>query len=418
MKIAVIGGGAAGLTAAWLLQKKHQVTLFEKNKVLGGHTRTIEVTRGPDAGTPVDTGFIVMNHRNYPLFTRVLEKLDVPLADSDMSFGYHCEETGYAYAGTNLRSLFARSRNWFDPAHWSMLRDILRFNRTAREDLDGNRLNGETLNEYLEQGAFGKPFAERYLLAMGSAIWSSPHADIGSFPARSFISFFANHGLLSIDDRPQWRYVKGGSRQYIHSMLKTLGQDAHASCPARGIARTPSGVQVRLEDGSTHLFDRVVVATHADEAIALLEDPTRDEQQHLGAWTYQANEAVLHSDPQVMPRARHAHASWNFTREVGMEAARAVSITYDMNRLQRLETKSRYYVTLNRGGVIAEDLVVDRTTFMHPLYNKESMASQPQLKKLNEEGNTLFCGSYFGYGFHEDAVRSAVNVADLLGITL
>jgi predicted NAD/FAD-binding protein len=416
-RVAVVGAGVAGLTAAWLLSRRYDVDLFEQNDYTGGHTRTIEIEEGPDAGTPVDTGFIVLNNRNYPLFVQLLDDLGVERRDSDMSFSFACEGSGYAYSGRNLRSLFARPSNAFRADHWRMIADVLRFNKRSTDELSTGLINGDTLGEYIRRHRFSKAFADNYLLAMGSAIWSSTRRETLLFPAEAFIRFFHNHGLLRITDRPQWQYVYGGSRRYVQAMRETMSTQVHLSCGVRKVRRAPDGVYVHDRAGAVRAFDRVVIATHADEALALLENPTREERSALGAWRYQENEAVLHTDPSVMPRSRHAWAAWNFTREGATAPESPISVTYYMNRLQRLETRGRYFVSLNRTGRIAEDCIIDRTVFTHPVYTFESMRSQERLPDLNRQGDVFFCGSYFGYGFHEDAVRSAFDAAEALGVS-
>lgn len=417
-RIAVIGGGVAGLTTAYLLDRKHRVTLFERNNYAGGHTRTITVPEGPDAGTPVDTGFIVMNDKNYPLFTRLLDRLGVERRDSDMSFSYACERSGYAYAGSNFKTLFARKSNFLRGGHWSMIRDIIRFNKRAKEDLMDGAIADCTLGDYVGQQKFGKPFQQNYLLAMGSAIWSAPLQKVEEFPAEPFINFFFNHGLLNIKDRPQWKYVAGGSQTYVRKILAQLEGRVHLEAPATNVRRTEHGVAIRLPDGKEEEFDKVVMACHADETFQLLEQPTPLERELLGAWSYQKNHAVLHSDPIAMPPPRGAWASWNFMRESAYKDSDPVSVTYDMTRLQCLDSQQNYFVSLNRLGAIEEQKIIDRTSFMHPAYTFESMNTQSRLPELNSNGTMYFCGSYFGYGFHEDAVRSAVQVAKTFGIEL
>jgi predicted NAD/FAD-binding protein len=417
-RVAVIGAGVAGLTVAWLLQRKYRVDLYDKNDYPGGHTRTIEVPDGPDAGTPVDTGFIVMNERNYPLLTRLFQLLDVPTGKSDMSFSYSEERTGYAYAGTNARSLFARSSNLLNPRHWNMLRDILRFNKASLADLEGGRLSGITLGDYLAHGGYGSYFTERYLLPMGSAIWSSPGGSITEFPAEAFIHFFYNHGLLSLNDRPQWKYVIGGSRQYVRAMMKTFDGCLSLNAPVHGVRRTDRGVDILLKHGEVRSYDLAVIGAHADQALALIENPTPAESELLGAWRYQENEAVLHTDPAVMPAARAAWASWNFVVESHPDPDRPVSLTYHMNRLQDLNTERPYFVTLNGKAPLSEACVMDRTVFTHPLYSFASLATQEPLRALSGSDRIYYCGSYFGHGFHEDAVRSGVEVAARLGVAL
>ncbi len=416
LRIAVIGSGVAGLTSAWQLQRRHQVDLYERNARPGGHTRTFVVPSGEDEGTPIDTGFIVMNHRNYPVLTRIFEQLGVELDDSDMSFSYHAAGSSYEYAGNNLRSLFAHPLNALRPSHWRMIRDILRFNREAREDHDRGRLKGVTLGAYLAGRRYTEAFTDRYLYAMGSAIWSAPAKDVADFPAEAYIHFFVNHGLLDLHDRPQWRYVVGGSHQYIRKMLDGFSGELRCEADIDKVRRETGGVVLRFRSGEERRYDRVVLAAHADESLKLLADPSARERSLLGAWRYQENEAVLHTDPAVMPRSKTAWASWNFRGGESSPDA-PVSVTYHMNRLQRLRTRKPYFVTLNGSGYAAE-AVLDRTLFMHPLYSFGSLATQAPLAEGNGENRTYFCGSYFGFGFHEDAARSAVQVASRLGVEL
>ena len=417
-KIAIIGGGAAGLTAAWLLQRVAEIHLFEKNDYAGGHTCTFTIPDGPDAGTPVDLGFIVMNHRNYPLLTKLFEQLAVDLGDSDMSFGYRCERTGYTYCGSDLGGLFAQPRNLFNAEHWRMLRDIAAFNRRAKEDLSKNALNGDTLGQYLDKGRYSRVFAEHYLLAMGAAIWSAPSSDIRDFPVLPFVRFFHNHGLLGINDRPAWKFVRGGSQAYVRSLLRTFRGQIHLNARIAGIRRGADGIRLRMTDGSEQTFSHLVLAAHANESLALLDDPSSRENDLLGAWRYQSNETVLHTDPVVMPPARRAWASWNFARAAGDALQRPVAVTYHMNRLQQLKTQKQYFVTLNREAPIPAQHRLHSRTFTHPMYTFASLATQDKLRALNGTANTYYCGSYMGNGFHEDAVRSATDVATHFGVTL
>jgi predicted NAD/FAD-binding protein len=412
-RIAVVGAGVAGLTTAWLLSPRHRVTLFEREPRLGGHTRTLRVPSGPDAGTPIDTGFIVMNHRNYPLFTRLLAELRVELDDSDMSFSYHDTATGFAWSGSGLQGLFATPSSLVAPAHWAMLRDILRFNRRATADLAAGRLAGRTLGEYVAAGGYGAAFARRYLFAMGAAIWSCPPGEAARFPAEAYLRFFHNHGLLALANRPQWRSVRGGSATYIERMRDRLGE-ARPACPVDSLRRTESGVEL-FSGGRMESFDAVVLACHADEALALLQDPSPEEARLLGAWRYSRNRVVLHTDARVMPSRRAAWASWNVAQEPGAEEAHPVSLSYHMNRLQRLGAQRDYFVTLNRRGALDEAAVIDHAVLTHPVYTADSLASQPALRALSGTRHTAYAGAYLGYGFHEDAVRSAVEVARVFG---
>ncbi len=410
-RVAVVGAGVAGLSAAWLLQHDFRVSLYEKNPTIGGHTRTLTVPDGPDAGTPVDTGFIVMNHRNYPHFTRLLAEWDVALEDSDMSFSYHEQDSGYAYAGTTLRGVFPSLGHLVSPAHWTLLRELRRFGRLGTAALADGSARHLSLGAFLEQHRFSDVFRDRYLFAMGAAIWSSPPERLSDFPAYPYLHFFQNHGLLTLKDRPQWRVVSGGSNTYVRKALSLLKADVHPGQTPEKIFRTPEGVDLCFSDGRKERFDHVVIGAHADEALKLLGDPDADEQRLLGAWTYQPNEVVLHTWEGVMPKPKPCWASWNFAREPGFDAAAPVSVTYWMNRLQNLKTKRQYFVTLNRAGELPAAQVIDRTVLHHPQYDQKAMDTQAPLQTRNGIRNTWLVGSYFGFGFHEDAVKSAVDMA-------
>ncbi|MDF7809392.1 FAD-dependent oxidoreductase [Pontiellaceae bacterium B12219] len=410
--IAVIGSGVAGLTAAHLLQQKHRVTILEKSERIGGHTNTVILPDGPDAGTPVDTGFIVMNHRNYPLFTKLLAQLNVELRDSDMSFGYHDLPSNLQYCGNGLDGLFAQRKNLISPAFHRMVRDTLRFFKTAQQDLNNAGLADESLGDYLKRNKFGPEFMNHHLLPMGSAIWSTPCEQMLEFPALSFMQFFHNHGLLTIKDRPQWRTVVGGSSSYIEKMKKEwTNVEIRTGVDISGIRRD-HGVEIFFGGFEAERFDEVVLATHADQAIKLLKDPSATEQQTLGCWNYTKSRTLLHTDESVMPPLRKVWSSWNFQRLEGSKT----SLTYHMNRLQGLETKQQYFVSLNLPddpkGIIRE------FNYEHPMYTRKALASRTKLKELNGQNHTWFAGSYFGNGFHEDAVRSGVEVAAAFGIEL
>jgi predicted NAD/FAD-binding protein len=412
--VAVIGAGVAGLTAAWELQHDFQVSVYEKNHYIGGHTRTLTVPDGPDAGTPVDTGFIVMNHRNYPHFTRLLNEWDVALEDSDMSFSYHDEITGYDYAGTTLRGVFPTAGHWVNGKHWNLLRELRRFGAVGTRALEDGSAATASLGDFLEAHSFSDVFRDRYLFAMGAAIWSSPPESLSGFPAEPYLHFFENHGLLTLKNRPQWRVVTGGSQTYVRKVLSTIQAEIHTGETPESIFRTPEGVELCFSDGRKERVDHVVIGAHADQALALLGDPDAEEQSLLGAWTYQPNEVVLHTWEQVMPKHRACWASWNFAREPGVSDDSPVSVTYWMNRLQNLETERQYFVTLNRAGELPDSEVINRTVLHHPQYDRAAMQTQEPLRKRNGTRNTWLVGSYFGYGFHEDAVRSAVEAAAAL----
>lgn len=417
-KIAVVGCGVAGLTAAWLLSREHDVHLFEKNDYAGGHTRTLRIGEGADKDLPVDTGFIVMNHRNYPLFTEVLKQLNVELADSSMTFSFYDRASGYGYSGNTLGTLFPRLSYFFKPSHLGLIRDLWRFARIGYEDLNSGYLEGKTLGGYFETRSFGKSFLENYFYPMGAAIWSSPVEQMQQFPAQPYLHFLENHGLLRLTNRPQWRYVKGGSRTYVEAMLKQFKNSPNLNAAPQGIERHENGVKLTTSNGETLDFDHVVIGAHADEALELLSDPSEEEKANLSPWRYQPNEVVLHTSLTHLPSDERLWSSWNFIREPGDGEERPVLVSYYMNRLQNLNSNQNYIVTLNAGSAIPEDKVINRTTLTHPLYSNEALASQPRLRAANGQRNTWFCGSYFGYGFHEDAVRSAVELAQGFGIEL
>jgi len=415
MRIAVVGGGVAGITAAHLLQGPHEVTLYEKNDYIGGHTHTVRIPDGPDAGMPVDTGFIVLNDRTYPILNRFLKALGVAIRKSDMSFSYYDEKSGFQYASSNLKALFAQRRNLIDPGYWSMLGEILLFNRLVSRKLANGTLENLTLGLFVRRFRFSDRFREQYLFPMVAAIWSAPDLEVDRFPMLTFARFFHNHGLLTVHNHPQWYYVAGGSHSYVKAFLKRFQGTVLTRTPPVSIHRSDKGVQINLEDGRSETFDKAVIATHADEALKLLADPSDDERRLLDAWRYSVNQIVLHTDTSWMPSNPGAWASWNVFRAGRSRADAPVTLTYYMNRLQRLETPTPYLVTLNPYKPVSEKMVIQRMTYTHPIYTFDSLRTQTKLPTLNGVRNTYFCGSYFGYGFHEDAARSGVQVAAALG---
>lgn len=416
-RIAVIGGGVAGIVSAYLLQQRHDVTLFEQNDYLGGHTHTIEIRKGPDAGVAVDTGFIVLNDATYPLFQKFLAQLGVETRISEMSFGFQCHQTGLVYAGTNLNGLFAQRKNLVSPMFFRFLMEIRRFCKQAQEDLTRGEIGDVTLGAYLLAGNYSPYMIDNYLVPMAAAIWSTPALKIHDFPAGPFLHFFRNHGLLALHNRPQWRTVVGGSHAYVKVFINTFKGHLHLDSPVRCVKRLPDKICVMLADGSSQEFDQVVLATHADQALAMLLDRTDLEQELLSPWKYQRNHTVLHTDASVLPKPRHAWAAWNFTREKSDEE-RPVFVTYYMNRLQGLQVREDYCVTLNSRDSFRPETVIAEMDYHHPLYSFESIKTQKRLSELNGRNRTYFCGSYFGYGFHEDAVRAGVKVAESFGIGL
>lgn len=416
MRIAIVGGGVAGITAAYLLQRDHQVSLYEKNSYIGGHTHTITIPSGPDAGTPVDTGFIVLNDRTYPILNRLFRELGVSIRKSDMSFGYFHEKSGFQYASRNLKSLFAQRRNLRDPGYWFMLAEILLFNRLVRNRLNKGMLAAVTLGQFLHRFRFSDRFRKQYLFPMVAAIWSAPDLAVDRFPMLTFARFFDNHGLLTIHHHPQWYHVAGGSHTYVKAFLEQFQGEVFTRADIVSIERRNGGVTIKDADGAAQTFDQVVIATHADEAYRLLADPSNDEQRLLGAWRYSTNQTYLHTDLAWMPSNPNAWASWNIIRGARSDRGSPVTLTYHMNRLQQLKTRNQYLVTLNPFRPIAEDKIIARMTYTHPVFTFGSLGTQPDLPGLNGVRNTFFCGSYFGYGFHEDAARSGVQAASAIGV--
>ena len=417
-KIAVIGAGVAGITAAYILQREYQVTLFEKNNYVGGHTNTVVLEEGPDKGLPVDTGFIVLNDQTYPNFHRLLRKLSVSVRESEMSFGYYCKMSGLQYAGTTLSGLFAQRSNLFSKKFLRILVGIVRFCRQARLDLENETFEEISLADYLKKHQFSSEMIDHYLIPMAAAIWSGPRETMFQFPAKHFCQFFRNHGLLSLVNRPTWQTVVGGSHAYVKKFLADFKGELRTEAKIRTLVRESGQVIIYFEDGSLEQFDKVVIATHADEALKLLAEPTELEARLLGAWSYQANDVVLHTDSSVLPSNRRAWASWNYVRELDSDEGAGVSVTYHMNRLQGFESERNYCVTLNRSEPVKEEKLIRRFVYTHPVYTCAAMKTQTELPQINGVRETYFCGSYFGYGFHEDAVRSAVKIAECFSLGL
>lgn len=415
LRVAVVGGGVAGICAAYSLQHIHRVSLFEGNDYVGGHTHTVVIPDGLDAGTPVDTGFIVLNDRTYPTLNRFFQALGVAIAESDMCFSYCDEASGFQYASRNLDGVFARRRSLIDPGYLRMLGEIVRFNGRVTRMLRLKTLADMTLGQFLRRYRFSNRFRHQYLFPMVAAIWSAPDLVVDRFPMLTFARFFDNHGLLTLFRHPQWYYVAGGSHTYVKAFKAQFPGQIHTGTRIASIRRRPDGVVLTDGGGEVRTFDRAIVATHADEALGLLADPSERERRLLGAWEYSRNETFLHTDLRWMPTNRRAWASWNFLRQRRPERESPVTLTYHMNRLQRLETRENYLVTLNPFRPIAEERIIAHMQYTHPVYTARSIATQPALPALNRSGSTLFCGSYFGYGFHEDAARSGFQAAAVLG---
>ena len=410
MRIAVVGSGISGLTAAWLLRDHHRVSVFEAADRPGGHTHTHRL-QVDGRELAVDTGFIVYNDRNYPNFTRLLDALGVQGRPTEMSFSVANEATGVEYNGGSLPGLFARRRNLLRFDFWGMLGDILRFNRQAPRllDLAGP---GPTLSRYLQDAGYGEAFVRDYLVPMGAAIWSVPTERMGTFPAKRIIEFFANHGLLGLRGRPQWYVVEGGSRTYADAIMEALPEPVRLAQPVLGIRRGADGAELRTDAGSEH-FDQVILACHADQALALLEDPSPAEREVLGAIRFQDNEVVLHSDARILPGAQAAWASWNY--RLPRTGADEVTVSYWMNHLQHLDVPTPLIVTLNQTDAIDESKVFERMHYSHPVFDVPAVAAQARRAEISGLRGTWYCGAWWRYGFHEDGCLSAVEVARQLG---
>lgn len=404
MRIAIIGAGVAGNTVAYKLHREHEITLFEAQRWVGGHTHTVDV-EWSGRSYAIDTGFIVCNDWTYPNFLSLLAEIDAPLQPSTMSFSVRCERTGLEYNGATLNTLFAQRRNLLRPSFHRMLRDIMRFNREAPALLDAGDDAHTSLGAYLERGRYRREFINHYLLPMGAAIWSTHPARMLDCPAQFFIRFFHNHGMLSVNDRPQWRVVQGGSRSYVEKLTAGFRDRIRTSTPAYGVRRVPGGVEVLSAMGRQQ-FDAVFLACHSDQALRLLQDPTQAEREVLGAMPYQANDVVLHTDTRLLPKRRLAWAAWNY--HVLARPHDAVAVTYNMNQLQSLEAPVTFCVTLNRTDEIDPARIIGRYSYEHPLFTPAAVAAQARHSELNGAHGVYYCGAYWRYGFHEDGVVSAL----------
>jgi len=414
VRIAVVGAGVSGLVAAWILSREHEVAVFEKDSRVGGHTNTFDAPAGGRIW-PVDTGFIVHNRETYPNFTRILSTLGVGTKESIMSFSVKCEQTGLEYCPSTPGTLFAQRRNLFRPDFWRMLRDALRFRHEMPAILAGSGY-GTTLGEYLRQGGYSAAFIEKFLIPMGAAIWSADPDRFRDVPLRFFVRFFANHRFLEPAGQPGWRVIEGGSRSYLEPLTATFRDRIKTDTAVASIRRRENGVDVLLAEGETRTFDQVVVATHSDQALALLSDPVEAERAILGAIPYQENRTLLHTDVSLLPKRRKVWAAWNFHRLPGRTGRAAV--TYDMSILQGIRAPEEFLVTLNREEAVDPSRVLYRTVYHHPVYTAEALAAQTRWGEINGVRRTWFCGAYWGYGFHEDGVNSALAVTRALGMDL
>ncbi|MEM7168358.1 MAG: FAD-dependent oxidoreductase [Planctomycetota bacterium] len=404
MKVAVIGAGISGLVCSYLLSRRHEVEVFEANSYIGGHTHTHDVTQGGQSYA-IDSGFIVFNEHNYPNFTKLLQRLGVPYQDTGMSFSVRCDESGLEYNGTDFNGLFAQRRNLLRPGFYRMLSDILRFGREAPALLETEA--DPSLWEFVADRRYSQRFREHYLLPMASALWSAPFDTIREFSARSIVEFFQNHGMLQVSGRPQWKVVTGGSREYVRKIVEPFQRHVHLNTPVRTVLRKDNGVQVILSDGRKKDFDHVVLATHSNQSLRMLGDATDAETSILGAIPYQKNDVSLHTDASVLPKRRRAWASWNYRIPHG-QASHATA-TYNMNMLQSVRSRSPFCVTLNGDSSLAPKQVLKRMNYEHPIFFRDGVAAQGRYREIGGK-RTHFCGAYWGHGFHEDGVVSALRV--------
>ena len=411
MRIAVVGAGISGLVTAFLLCEDHDITVFEANDYIGGHTCTVDVPSG-DQSLAIDTGFIVFNEKTYPNFIRLLRRLGVSWQPSVMSFSVQCEKTGLEFSPSNLNTLFAQRRNLLRPDFYRMLWDLFRFKRESIALLQTSDEN-LTLGDYLESQNYSRFFIEHFIIPMGGAIWSADPNKFFEFPARYFVQFFTNHGFLNVHDQPQWLVVKGGSRSYVETIVRPFQKGIRLNCPIQSIRRHENAVQLTLADGTTERFEKAVIATHSDQALAMLADPDRSEQEILGAIAYQPNQVMLHTDRSLLPARRSVWASWNY--HIPATETGRVALTYDMNILQSLKASEEFLVTLNQADRIDRQKVIRDLLYHHPVYTPRSLAARKRLSEINGRRNTFYCGAYWGYGFHEDGVNSALEVCKHFG---
>jgi len=410
-KIAIIGSGISGLASAYFLKRKHDITLYEKEDRIGGHSRTITVRHGGRI-IPVDTGFIVFNERNYPNLTALFAELHVPVKDSDMTYAMSVGDGAFEWGAEDLNTIFGQRRNIFRPSFYRLFGEVMRFNRAAEQAVAANPVI--SLGDLIASMGLSERFRQLYLLPMSGAIWSSPPRQMLAFPAKVFVDFFRNHGLLAMSGQPQWRTVDGGSKEYVARIAASLGDSMRTGCAAKSVRRDSTAVHVTDATGSTTAFDHVVFACHSDEALTLLADPTPAEAKALGAIRYQRNDAILHADPRFMPRRQRCWASWNYKSD-GKGNEPAVSVTYWMNRLQGIDRSFPLFVTLNPQSKVADADIFDRHVFHHPVFDAAAISAQHDIAGIQGQNNTWFCGAYLRHGFHEDGLHSALKVVSRLG---
>ncbi len=409
MKIAVLGAGISGLGSAYILSKKHEVDLYEKEDRLGGHARTTTV-QDEDKIFGVDTGFLVFNHPTYPLLTKLFKELNVKIENSDMSFAFWDKNINKAYNGSSIKGMFAQKRNLFSLTHYKMIKDILDFNKKANEDLEKNSADlDKTLGEYIKD--YSNAFKQRYILPMGAAIWSTPSNEMNLFPARTFLTFFKNHGLLGISTHHQWLTVSNGSINYVNKIKEKISGKIFLNSDVTSIQREENGVYLIHKNGNKTFYDKVVLAMHAPQALEILENPTQKEIEILSAFKYKENSAVLHNDNNILYPNRKMYAAWNYTSSNTQN--NLVTLTYWINTLQNLKTKKDYFVSLNETQNINN--VIEKISYEHPQFNSTAIKMQSRKDEICGHNNTYFAGAYWRYGFHEDGLLSATKVASKLG---
>lgn len=407
MRIAIIGTGISGNVAAYHLHKEHDITVFEANDHIGGHTHTHAIETAAGDTINIDTGFIVFNDWTYPNFIALLDELGVASRATEMSFSVKCETSGLEYNGNTLNSLFAQRSNLLSPRFYRMVRDILRFNREGHEFIRQAMPNNLSLGDFLEQGGYSSIFIQKYIVPMGAAIWSANPEVMFKFPAHFFLRFFANHGLLSVNDRPQWRTVSGGSNSYIEPLIAGFKNNIRTGCPVQSIERRHDGVRISSKQYGTEHYDYVFIATHSDQALRLLAQPTLKERIVLRSIPYQDNQIILHTDTRVLPKRKSAWAAWNY--HIPQQEQDRVSVTYDMNILQGFTTPETWCVTLNDPGTIDESKIIKTLNYQHPVFTPNAVSVQSQQRDINGMQRTYYCGAYWRNGFHEDGVVSALH---------
>lgn len=414
LKIAIVGSGISGLSAAWLLSQKHDVTVYEAADRLGGHSFTVSAPTA-NGHLPVDMGFIVYNAQTYPNLVALFDNLSVPTLETNMGFSVSLDDGRVEYGGDNLVALFSQARNLVSPRFWSMLRDLVRFYRQAPGHAAALEAEDLSLGEYLDRFGYGDAFQHDHILPQAAAIWSASTEDIRDYPLQALIRFFENHGLLKILGRPTWRTVEGGSRAYVEKLTSQLRGPVCIGRPVTRVKRVPNAVLVTDAGGNSEVYDHVIMATHADDGLALVADVESEERRLLGAFSYSWNRTVLHSDQALMPQRRRTWSAWNYMGHTQTGAAQDLCVTYWMNRLQHLPTDQQYFVTLNPIKDPDPASVVHSEVFTHPIFNAAALQAQKQLWSLQGAGGLWWCGAYFGSGFHEDGLQSGLAVAEAIG---